>query len=95
MTVSDDRRQAIVGFYQVLNRPAPGPDRIRLRGLDAGLLYRISTWPAGDDSIARMNAVTRGGDDLMSAGLILDVGRHEAAALGDFWARLFVLEATD
>ena len=28
----------------------------------------------------------------MAAGLALDLERHEAASLGDFWARLFVLE---
>jgi alpha-galactosidase len=95
MTVSDDLRQAIVGFYQVLNRPAPGPDRIRLRGLDPGLNYRATVWPAGDDTIARTNALTRGGDDLMQAGLVIDVDRHEAAKRGDFWARLFVLDAVD
>jgi len=95
MTVSSDRRQAIVGFYQVLNRPSPGPDRLRLRGLDPDLVYRASVWPAGDDTIARTNALARGGDDLMEAGLIFDVERHEAAKLGDFWARLFVLDAID
>ena len=31
----------------------------------------------------------------MAAGLRLDVDRFEAATLGDFWARLFVLEAAD
>ena len=36
MVVSDDRRRAIVGFYRALNRPAPGVDRLPLRGLDPG-----------------------------------------------------------
>ena len=31
MVVSDDRRQAIVGFYQVLNRPVPPQDRVAAR----------------------------------------------------------------
>ena len=31
----------------------------------------------------------------MSAGLILDSNRDDAAARGDFWARLFVLDATE
>jgi hypothetical protein len=30
----------------------------------------------------------------MGAGLVLDLGRWETADRGDFWARLFVLEAT-
>ena len=34
--VAADRRRAIVGFYRELNRPYPGPRRLRLRGLDPG-----------------------------------------------------------
>jgi alpha-galactosidase len=93
MSISPDRRRAVVGFYQALNVPAPGPDRVRLRGLDPGNEYRVSVWPAGDDSIAHANALVRGGDDLMRAGLLITAERDEAAARGDFWARLFVLEA--
>jgi alpha-galactosidase len=93
MVVSDDRREAIVGFYRVLNRPAPGVDRLPLRGLDPDLDYRISIWPASDDAVARANAITRRGDDLQANGLLFDVERFEAAGNGDFWSRLFVLEA--
>ena len=91
--VSEDRRRAIVGFYRVLNRPAPGVDRLPLRGLDPDLDYRISVWPASDDAVSRANAVVRRGDDLAANGLLFDVERHEAAGYGDFWSRLFVLEA--
>jgi hypothetical protein len=77
----------------VLNRPVPGPDRLRLRGLDPGVSYRVSAWPATGDSIERANALVRGGDDLMTTGLLIGAERHEAALRGDFWARLFVLEA--
>jgi alpha-galactosidase len=93
MSVSDDARHAVVGFYQALNRPAPGPERLRLRGLDPSFDYRVSVWPALDDTINRVNTLLRGGDDLMTAGLLLDATRDEAAGRGDFWARLFVLEA--
>jgi alpha-galactosidase len=93
MAVADDRRRAVVGFYRVLNRPAPGADRIRLRGLDPERDYRISVWPAVDDAVARTNTIVRRGDDLQATGLLLDVGRDETVAHGDFWARLFVLEA--
>lgn len=93
MVVSEGRRQAIVGFYRVLNRPAPGVDRLPLRGLDPALEYGISVWPASDDAVSRANAVTRRGDDLEANGLLFDVERHEAALHGDFWSRLFVLEA--
>ena len=39
------------------------------------------------------NARVRGGDELMSAGLLMATRRQDAATRGDFWARLFVLEA--
>jgi alpha-galactosidase len=93
MALSDDARRGIVAFYQVLNRPVPGPDRLRLRGLDRRLSYRVSLWPAGQDGLARANGGIRGSDELMSAGLLLDASRDEGAQRGDFWARLFVLEA--
>ncbi len=93
MAVSDDARRGIVGYYQVLNRPVPGPDRLRLRGLDRRLSYRVSAWPAGTDELARANEGVRGGDELMQAGLLLVASRDEGASRGDFWARLFVVEA--
>lgn len=104
MVVSDDRREAIVGTYVVLNRPSPGPVRIRLAGLDADAIYALSIWPpdgdAGDvraadaDPGAAQSAITtRGGDELMAIGLELSGERDEVASRGDFWARLFVLTA--
>jgi alpha-galactosidase len=93
MVVSEDRRRAIAGAYQVLSVADPGPQRLRLRGLDREQVYRLSTWPAVDDRVGRANVGERSGAELMAAGLILDPGRGEAAARGDFWARLFVLEA--
>jgi alpha-galactosidase len=93
MVLSEDSRRAIIGFYRVLNRPAPGVDRLPLRGLDPTTDYRISVWPAVDDAVSRANATVRRGDDLAANGLLFDVERHEAAEHGDFWSRLFVLEA--
>jgi len=93
LTVAEDRRRAIVGFYRVLNRPNPGVNRLRLRGLDPDLRYRITPWPARPGTVERDNAVVRGGDELAEVGLFLDVERHEAATHGDYWAQLFVLVA--
>ena len=53
----------------------------------------MAAWPAGDDRVARVNGGERSGAELMAAGLVLDIERFEAAAQGDFRARLFVLEA--
>jgi alpha-galactosidase len=93
MVVSADRHHAIVGWYQVLNRVVPPLNRLRLRGLDPSLDYRVTTWPDRQDALRRANAGTRGGDELMAAGLRLDADRDEALARGDFDARLFLLEA--
>ncbi len=93
MTVADDSRRAVVGTYQILSRADPGPGRLRLRGLDPETVYRVTTWPAYDDRLARANGGDRSGAELMAAGLVLDAERWENAARGDFWARLFVLDA--
>lgn len=94
MVVADDRRTAVVGLYGILARPDPGPQRLRLRGLDPGSSYTVSTWPDDDDRIARANTGVRSGADLQAAGLVLDPGRQAPIAAGDFWSRLFTLEAT-
>lgn len=92
MTVSDDQRRAVVGHYRVLNRPVPGPDRLRLRGLDPARSYRVSVWPPGADAIERANVRARGGDDLMQAGLLIEsLDPRDADRRGDFQARLFDL----
>jgi alpha-galactosidase len=93
MVVSDDRRRAVVGYYRTLNRPNPGVNRLRLRGLDPQARYRVTPWPGRSDTVERDNAHTRGGDELAEVGLFLDVDRHEIAGHGDYWAQLFVLEA--
>jgi alpha-galactosidase len=93
MSVGGDARRAIVGWYRELSRPTPGPDLLRLRGLDARSRYRVTVWPAVDDALARANTHVRGGDELMAVGLFLDVASREAALRGDFQARLFELIA--
>jgi alpha-galactosidase len=92
MAVSPDGRAAIVGHYRVLNRPVPGPDRLRLRGLDPAASYRVAVWPPEGSAVEAANAGIRDGDELMGAGLALGVGKDEAAARGDFAATLFTLE---
>ncbi|HET7028862.1 MAG TPA: alpha-galactosidase, partial [Candidatus Limnocylindrales bacterium] len=92
MVASDDRREAIVGTYVVLNRPSPGPLRIRLAGLNPGIRYRLAAWPSEPGSPAEADRV-RGGDELMAVGIELDRRREAVARRGDFWAHLVVLTA--
>jgi alpha-galactosidase len=93
MVVDRDRRTAIAAWYQVLNRPMPGPVRLTLRGLDPGATYRISLWPEPFDASILDGVAVRGGDELMTAGLVPGTFGRDAAGIGDFSARLFVLEA--
>jgi len=93
MVVSDDRRQAVVGTYRILGSPDPGSERLRLRGLDPGIVYTVAAWPASADRLATANTGERVGAELMGAGLVLDLERWETVVRGDFWAQLFVLEA--
>ena len=93
LAISPDAAAAVVGHYRVLNRPLPGPDRLRLRGLDASASYRVSVWPSLGSVVERANAGVRGGDELMQVGLALPGDRDEVAGRGDFQATLFVLEA--
>jgi alpha-galactosidase len=93
MVVSKNSREALVGYYRVLNRPVAPMSTLRLRGLDPKASYRVSTWPAGADAASRYNTGIRGGDELMGAGLLLGGDGWDAGKQGDFWSRLFVIEA--
>jgi alpha-galactosidase len=92
MTVADDGRRALVGWYRVLAHALPGPSLLPLRGLDPAAHYRVSLWPPGDDALARANTLVRGGDELMAVGLLLDDHAWEAQGRGDYQARIFELE---
>ena len=95
MSLSPDGATAIVGVYQILNRPTPEARRLRLRALEASAVYQVSGWPVSDDPMIAANTGLRTGAELMAAGLLLDRDRHYAETLGDFWARLFVLERVE
>jgi alpha-galactosidase len=96
LTVAADLRRAVVGYYRVLNRPHPGPARLRLRGLDPSATYRVSVWPPGDDPVSAANTGLRGGDELMRIGLQTASDDPADSRLAvDFTARLFDLEAEE
>ena len=94
MVVGPGGQRAVVGHYRVLNRPNPGPARLRLRGLDPATLYRVTPWPDDTDPVGRANAGLRGGDELMRVGLVVQTDDPaDSRQDGDFRARLFDLEA--
>ena len=90
MAVAPGKRSAIVGYYQILSRVNAGPRRLRVRGLDPSATYRVSVWP--ESAAAVRDGLRIRGDALMTGGLIIETLR-EPAAMGDFHARLYVLEA--
>jgi alpha-galactosidase len=90
MTVSVDRRRAVVGHYRVLERPVPQHDRLRLRGLDPAAVYRVAAWPGG----AGMGSVDRSGAELMAVGIGIEPpDPNTSAGRADFSARLYDLTA--
>ena len=87
MVVSEDKTEAIVGWYKVLNTVNDSYTRIQLKGLDPDLCYE--------------NTITGKmyyGDELMNLGLITtDVSAGEAYGDlepgGDFDSRLYIFKA--
>ncbi|MGN0421313.1 MAG: alpha-galactosidase [Lachnospiraceae bacterium] len=87
MVVSDDKTEAIVGWYKILNTVNDSYTRIQLKGLDPDLCYE--------------NTITGKmyyGDELMNLGLITtDVSAGEAYGDlepgGDFDSRLYIFKA--
>ena len=73
MVVSHDQKEALVGYYQILAKPNPGYQRVKLQGLHPDYLYRM------DQGGARFGA------ELQSIGLLLGgnyMGREQ-----DYWSR--------
>ncbi len=86
MSVSEDKKTAIVGWYKVLNEPNAAYHRVALRGLDPQKWYRMD---AGD---------LYSGTELMNIGLITSDSSSGECRPGertscDFDSRLFVLKA--
>ncbi|MEM5591027.1 GH36 C-terminal domain-containing protein [Niallia circulans] len=73
MVVSEDKTEAIIGYYEVLAKPNRPYERLRLKGLAVDKLYTIN------------NEVERYGDDLMEIGLIFAGNYIDRAS--DYWSR--------
>lgn len=89
MTVNEDRSQALIGWYRILNTANPPYSRLKLTGLDPDRLYRVRE---GERILGSFY-----GDELMNAGLITsDKSSGEvlegAKANCDFESRIYILE---
>lgn len=90
MVVSEDKKEAIVGWYRFLEPINIGYRSVRLQGLDPKLPYQISNME-----------MALYGDELMQAGLIVsDVASGQNPEQyngenGDFQSRLYLLKAKE
>ncbi len=87
MSVSEDKKTAVVGWYRVLNSANPPFTRMRLMGLEPEFYYEIEGLENG-----------RYGDDLMHIGLCTadcSEGAETAgkSPAGDYHSRVYVLKA--
>ena len=87
MCVSDDKKQAIAGWYRVLNGANLPFSRIRLQGLNPDFCYK-----------EQASGASYYGDELMNLGLITTDGMSGQpedihAKYCDFDSRLYVLTA--
>ncbi len=74
MVVSQDQKEAIVGYYKVLAKPNDSYSRIKIKGLDPDKLYTINN-----------STTTHYGDELMNIGIILAENYTDRAS--EYWSR--------
>lgn len=89
MSVSEDKKTALVGWYRVLNQVNGPYTRVQLQGLDPDMLYE--NIEAGTSHY---------GDELMNLGLLTtDMTSGEVSVgtglCGDFESRIYVLKAVE
>ncbi|GGE26125.1 alpha-galactosidase [Pullulanibacillus camelliae] len=79
LVVSEDKKQAILGYYQELAQPNARFPKVKLTGLDPSLTYRLE----GGEDIYH-------GDELMFAGLEMDRPATRSSPYeGDYQSRLY------
>jgi alpha-galactosidase len=87
MVVSEDLKEAIIGYYQVLAQPNQGLKKLRLKGLDTKYLYRIVG-----------SSESYYGDELMYSGLplnnfYLEIFNRDKGDSADFRSKIYVIKA--
>lgn len=92
MVVSPDKKQAIFGFYRMLSKSCMPFSLTKLPGLDENATYHVTI-----DNVEEMGSFT--GAELMRAGLVTtdeacgEQKTEKKVFCGDFYSRLFLLEA--
>lgn len=95
--VSTDKSRAVIGNYEILSRPNPDFNRLKLRGLDPDALYKVKS--------AQIQGELYYGDELMNSGLMFKepfMGTSMGdelydkdsldSMIGDFKSNIIVLE---
>lgn len=86
MVVSEDKSQAIVGYYKILNDVNCEYRRLCLPGLDADTLYNVQ-----EELGSYLDNFT--GDELANIGLVTtDASAGQNQETTDFYSKLFILE---
>lgn len=90
MVVSQDKKAALVGYYQILAKPNPSYKRLKLLGLNPNYRYQID------------HKTERYGDDLLNIGLLFGENYIDRAEEywnkekeGDFQSKIFYLEVIE
>ncbi len=81
ITVSPDKKEAVAGFYQRLNKVNGSFLRFKLAGLDSDTAYSVRFNVCGEEK-----GYTAYGDELMQAGIVVD--RHNLDRIGGDFASI-------
>lgn len=95
MVVSEDKKDAVVGYYRVLRPINVAFERVRLQGLGEDIKYSVTAVEADRE----IQETERYGDELMYSGLIVsDSASGENmdsynGSNGDYYSRIYLLKA--
>ncbi len=86
MCVSEDKKEALVSCYRILNEANQGFERLKLRGLEENSSYQLCEWLSAEDKTDSYS-----GAELMYAGIGLS--KYFGKKVGDFQAATWYLKA--
>lgn len=89
MVVSEDKKEAVMGYYKILNDVVCPYRRLKLQGLDETFEYTVSGMDGSFSGCELMKAGLITTDP--SAGQVLDGGE----TCTDFWSKIYVLKSKE